>query len=462
MKNRRLMEAWAGRVTMGDELTVGDETWSDFVQNWESFQANPLDGYSLYRLFQEPKPVEEEERMDEELHSFVPPMTFDESSRGHFEDAHHTGHEEYAAFDTNQFIQAYIIGESLPRPAAPFPPQPDVSMLEHTSFDNFWDEDEVMDIQVGNGEVWTVNKAMIDDSFWMDSAIDGLSKRLEAVDINKRKAKESLEDIWIDDPDMKQKMEEIKRGKRKVGADIWGNNQGLWDETGRNYICERQVDRTRMGTHAIVDIINQRRLQFFFDPIKGFKPKLVLDFYSNMEVDEKEEKITSRLGKKTVLVTPTIIAKYLKNYQRPSHRSTTYPEHGWSKTEEEIQNALTNKPMKQDRFVHGRLFEKYRVINKVVHYNLCPHSSEKLPRKEDGEVIFVFGSSDEVVDWALLIWNSMVRFRKRTAPSKPNIPFPAMVTALCESQGVLVPEKLLPGSPGPITGGSLEKSKSLS
>ncbi|KAF7131766.1 hypothetical protein RHSIM_Rhsim09G0071500 [Rhododendron simsii] len=179
-------------------------------------------------------------------------------------------------------------------------------------------------------------------------------------------------------------------------------------------------------------------------------------------VDEKEEKITSRLEKKTVLVTPTIIAKYLKNYQRPSHRSTTYPEHGWSKTEEEIQNALTNKPMKQDRFVHGRLFEKYRVINKVVHYNLCPHSSEKLPRREDGEVIFVFGSSDEVVDWALLIWKSMVRFKKRTAPSKPNIPFPAMVTALCESQGVLVPERLLPGSPGPITGGSLEKSKSLS
>ncbi|KAF7139212.1 hypothetical protein RHSIM_Rhsim07G0164800 [Rhododendron simsii] len=189
MENRHLMEGWYERETveflMGGEPTVGDETWSDFVQNWESFQANPLDGYSLYGLFQEPEPVEEEERLDEELHSFVPPMTFDESSRGHFEDAHHTGHEEYAAFDTNQFIQddpgqpmvetvfedidwfpqAYIIGESLPRPAAPFPPQPDIAMLEHTPFDNFWDEDEVMDIQVRNGEVWTVNKAMIDDSF---------------------------------------------------------------------------------------------------------------------------------------------------------------------------------------------------------------------------------------------------------------------------------------------------------
>ncbi|KAF7116299.1 hypothetical protein RHSIM_RhsimUnG0031500 [Rhododendron simsii] len=251
MENRRLMEAWAERETMGGELTV------------------------------KPEPVEEE-RMDEELHNFVPPMTFNESSHGHFEDAHHTGHEECAAFDTNQFIQvpegyeqkdgmedlcpldgvtlpllwkadpsqlavetvfedddwfpqAYIIGESFPRPATPFPPQPDVSMLEHTPFDNFWDEDEVMDIQVGNGEVWTVNKAMIDDSFWMDSAIDGLSKRVEAVDINKRKAKESLEDICMEDPDMKQKMEEIKKGKRKVGEDIWGNNQGLWDETEKKH-----------------------------------------------------------------------------------------------------------------------------------------------------------------------------------------------------------------------------------
>ncbi|KAF7123425.1 hypothetical protein RHSIM_Rhsim12G0032600 [Rhododendron simsii] len=178
--------------------------------------------------------------------------------------------------------------------------------------------------------------------------------------------------------------EEENRKRKREKKD---EEKRKWEKElkGRKYICERQVDRTRMGTHAIIDIINQRRLQFFFDPIKGFKPKLVLDFYSNMEVDEKEDEITSRLGKKTVLVTPTIIAKYLKNYQRPLYRSTTYPKHGWSKTKEEIQNALTDKPLKQDRFVHGRLFEKYRVINKVVHYNLCPHGSEKLPRREDGE-----------------------------------------------------------------------------
>ncbi|KAF7129449.1 hypothetical protein RHSIM_Rhsim10G0115100 [Rhododendron simsii] len=218
---------------------------SEEPENWESFQANPLDGYSLYGLFQEPEPVIEEEKADQELHNFV---AFDESSRGPFENSYYPGHEEYATFDTNQFIQTpegyeqeNETGDMSPFDEVTLPlqnnlgqPKPDVAMLEHTLFDNFWDEDEVMDIQVGNGEVWTVNKAMMNDSFWMDSAIDGLSKRMEAIDINKRKAKENLEDIWIEDPDMKQKMEEIKKGKRKVGEDVWGSNQGLWNEIALN------------------------------------------------------------------------------------------------------------------------------------------------------------------------------------------------------------------------------------
>ncbi|KAF7142776.1 hypothetical protein RHSIM_Rhsim05G0111900 [Rhododendron simsii] len=253
--------------------------------------------------------------------------------------------------------------------------------------------------------------------------------------------------------------ENRKRKREKKDAE-----QRKWEKElkGRKYTCERQVDRSKMGTHAIIDIINQWGLQFFFKPIKGYKPKLVLDFYTNMEIDESEEKIQSKMGKKTVLITPSIIAKYLDNYKRPGHGSTTYPATAWSKTEEEIQKALTDKPLKTDRFVHGKLFEKYRVANKVVHYNLFPHGSEKRPRKEDGEVIFVFGSSEEVVDWAKFIWNQMVKFRQRSGPSKANIPFPAMVTCICESQGVMTPERLLPGTPGPITGGSLEKSKSLS
>ncbi|KAG5544381.1 hypothetical protein RHGRI_016959 [Rhododendron griersonianum] len=197
---------------MGGEPIIDDK-------NWELFQAGPLDGYSLHGLFQEPELVTKGEEMVEELHSFVPPMAFNESSRGPFGDSYYTAMRS---------VHHWRISSPT---CCTFPPQPDVAMLEHTLFDNFWDEDEVMDIRVGNGEVWIINKAMIDDTFWVDSAMDGLSKRLEAIDINKRKAKESLEGIWIEDPDMKQKMEKIKKGKRKVCEDIWGSNQGPWDGT---------------------------------------------------------------------------------------------------------------------------------------------------------------------------------------------------------------------------------------
>lgn len=292
-----------------------------------------------------------------------------------------------------------------------------------------------------------------------------LGDAMKSVDQNRGKTtyyKGSDPEIQAERADRNEEENRKRKTEKKDEA------KKKWEKElqGRNYICERQVDRTKMGAHPIIDIINHWGLQFFFEPIKGYKPKLVFDFYVNMEVDEREQRITSQLGKKTVLITPNTIAKYLGNYKRPAPFSTTYPAifpaTGWSKSEEKIRNALTDKPLKLDRFVNGKLFEKYRVINKVVHYNLCPHGSEKRPWTEDAEIIFVFGSSEEVVDWALLIWRSMVRFRERGGPSKPNFPFPAMVTAICSDQGVMVPERLFPGTPGPITGGSVEKSKVLS
>ncbi|KAF7140363.1 hypothetical protein RHSIM_Rhsim06G0160300 [Rhododendron simsii] len=132
----------------------------------------------------------------------------------------------------------------------------------------------------------------------------------------------------------------------------------------------------------------------------------------------KENKtIESRIGKKTVTVNPTIIAKYLGNYQLPEPHTITYPDHGWSKTETEIINTLTDKLLRNERFVHGRLLELYQVINKVVHYNLFPHGFEKKP---DGEVLYVFGSNDnyDVVDWDRWIWFVLMKFRQRSSVEK--------------------------------------------
>ncbi|XP_058196976.1 uncharacterized protein LOC131312956 [Rhododendron vialii] len=181
-----------------------------------------------------------------------------------------------------------------------------------------------------------------------------------------------------------------------------------------------------------------------------------------MVVHKENEIIESRIGNKTVIVNPTIIATYLGDYQRPKPHTITYPDHGWSKTETEIINTLTDKPLGNERFVHGRLFELYRVVNKVVHYNLYPHGSEQMPQQPDGEVLYVFGSNDDVV-WARWIWVELMKFRQRSNfGTKPNFPFLAMITAICESQGVRTSEPFTPDSPGPITGGSVEKSKSMS
>lgn len=85
-----------------------------------------------------------------------------------------------------------------------------------------------MDIQVANGEIWTVNKAMLNDTFWVHHAVEGLSQKMEAIDLGKQKAEYDLVDLWIKDLDERNKMEEIKTNKRKVKgdmADIWDDNQ---------------------------------------------------------------------------------------------------------------------------------------------------------------------------------------------------------------------------------------------
>lgn len=79
-----------------------------------------------------------------------------------------------------------------------------------------WDEDEVIDIRVSNDEVWTINKAMLDQSFWGDQEVKDLKTKMEAVKIGEQKVKSDLTDFWAKDQGTIQKREAIKAGKRKV------------------------------------------------------------------------------------------------------------------------------------------------------------------------------------------------------------------------------------------------------
>ncbi|KAI8535463.1 hypothetical protein RHMOL_Rhmol10G0176400 [Rhododendron molle] len=156
-----------------------------------------------------------------------------------------------------------------------------------------------------------------------------------------------------------------------------------------------------------------------------------------MEVNRTTRQITSTIGSKKIVVNPVSIATHLDKYQRPPAEVVTLPSPAWSHPPDEIRDALTDKPnsYKNDKFVSGKLRLTFRLINKLVHYNLYPHDSESTPSLNDGTLLFVFSRSEEKVDWAARIWDVMANFKDKGL-SNANSPFPAMITKMCEEAGV--------------------------
>ncbi|KAH7857433.1 hypothetical protein Vadar_012630 [Vaccinium darrowii] len=260
--------------------------------------------------------------------------------------------------------------------------------------------------------------------------------------------------------------EEVERKKRekeeeeRIERDTWVTKMKL-----RVFTCERQINQSKLGKHPVVEAIEHQGLSFFFKPVKRFRKEMVKTFYENMVVNRDGEVITSLVGRVTVEVTPDSIARYL-SYKRPN--STNYPRGEWTMTQDDQVSLLTDHPDSFDpegngRYIQGKLRDKYRTLNKVVHHNLHPFSLEKTPTRHDGEVLVVFGSEDARVDWALWIWEAMVQFRRKGV-ANGNVPFPVMITKMCESAGCKPTsgDGLTRASPGPIHGGTVKKSASAS
>ncbi|KAG5554122.1 hypothetical protein RHGRI_011858 [Rhododendron griersonianum] len=201
--------------------------------------------------------------------------------------------------------------------------------------------------------------------------------------------------------------------------------------------CERWVRKADFTGDPFIEVIKAQGLLFFFKPIAGFRDGVVRNFYSNMEVNRKTRQITSTIGSKKIIVNPVSIATYLDKYQRPPTKVVTFPSPAWSHPVDEIRDALTDMPnsYNNDKFVSGKLRLTFRLINKLVHYNLNPHGSESTPSLNDGTLLFVFSRSEEKVDWAARIWDVMADFKDKGL-SNANIPFPAMITKMCEEAGV--------------------------
>ncbi|KAH7841925.1 hypothetical protein Vadar_001593 [Vaccinium darrowii] len=261
--------------------------------------------------------------------------------------------------------------------------------------------------------------------------------------------------------------EEVERKKRekeeeeRIEKEKWVKQMKT-----RGFNCERQVDLRKMEDHPAVQSIVRQGLRFFFEERGMYRKKMVKTFYENMVVHKPEREIISMVRGQRVVVTPDSIAEYL-HYRRPDPDSITYPRRTWEKPLNEqvhiLTDDLTSYDAENETYVAGRLREKYRALNKILHCNLTPFSNEKTPSKEDGEKLVVFGSETDVVDWARRIWNGIKSFRERGG-ARGKIPFPLMISALCEKAKCKPAsgDDLVPGSLGPITAGSWNKSKSLS
>lgn len=198
--------------------------------------------------------------------------------------------------------------------------------------------------------------------------------------------------------------EEVERKKRekeeeeRIEKEKWVKKMKK-----RAFNCERQVDLRKMEDHPAMQSIVRQGLRFFFEERGMYRKKMVKTFYENMVVNKLEHKIISMVGGQRVVVTPDSIAEYLQ-YRRPDTDSITYPRRTWEKPLNEQVHILTDDPNSYDvdneTYVVGRLKEKYRALNKIMHCNLTPFSNKKTPSRKDGEKLVVFGSETDVVDWA--------------------------------------------------------------
>ncbi|KAH7846772.1 hypothetical protein Vadar_017967 [Vaccinium darrowii] len=261
--------------------------------------------------------------------------------------------------------------------------------------------------------------------------------------------------------------EEEERKKRKQEEEERVNKEKWVKKIKKGvFNCERQVDLKKMEEHPAVQSIVRQGLRFFFEKRGMYRKKMVKTFYENMVIHKPELEIVSTVGGQRVVVTPNSIAEYL-HYRRPDRDSITYPRRTWEKPLNEQVHILTDDPNSYDiedgKYVVGRLREKYRALNKIMHCNLTPFSNERIPSTQDGEMLVVFGSETDVVDWARRVWNEIRDFRERGG-ARGKIPFPLMISALCEKAKCKPAsgDELVPGSPGPITAGSWNKSKALS
>lgn len=190
------------------------------------------------------------------------------------------------------------------------------------------------------------------------------------------------------------------------------------------------------------------------------------EFYVHMEVKD-ETHIEAEIGGKKLKISPRKIAKVM-DYKKPKAKDLTWPKEGREIGEVDIVNALTDRPdgFVKGKFMQGKLSEPAKLLNKIVSTNLVPHANESKPALADATVIYVLMKEDERVDWSQFIFDQIVKFRnKGITPSPSRLPFPCLITTLCEDAGIPYgdsDEKGFHGQEQAINKASIAKSKAMS
>ena len=176
--------------------------------------------------------------------------------------------------------------------------------------------------------------------------------------------------------------------------------------------CERQVLREQIVDTIAIQKLADRRLHFFFEKIEGYYKELCVQFYRNIRIDTTRT-IYSEVGGKKIIITADIIAQYL-HYVRPNPATFQYHNKGFKPlSEKAYARAIYIDPtnfQKERKFVLGKFKPEYKLMTKIIHYNIFPTWSEKELKLADAEFLYVMMNS-VVIDVVECIMNEMISLK---------------------------------------------------
>ena len=106
---------------------------------------------------------------------------------------------------------------------------------------------------------------------------------------------------------------------------------------------------------------------------------MCVQFYRNIRIDTTRI-VHSKVEGKNIVITADIIAKYL-HYPWPNPATVEYPNRGFKPlSEKAYARAIYADPTdfkKGGKFVLGKFRLEYKLMTKIIHYNISPTRSRK-------------------------------------------------------------------------------------